>query len=297
VDAWKQILPQGSAEGRMISYPWDLIEHNAVTLAQDVPGPGVECEWTWGPDSVAVVGPRERLYVHATAAIEPQVVVDTRPGPVIIDREADVQSFSRIEGPTYVGPQSQIVGAKIRASSIGPACRIGGEVEASIVHGYSNKYHDGFLGHSYVGEWVNLGAGTQTSDLRNDYGPVSVTVAGRAVETGLTKVGTFFGDHTKSGLGTLLNTGSVVGAFCNLLPSGRLLPRVVPSFSAIWHGQIQEGPELTQLVATAATAMRRRGCELTGVHAAYFRHLHEATAARRRQLIREGEQRRLRRSV
>ncbi len=89
------------------------------------------------------------------------------------------------------------------------------------MQGYSNKYHDGFLGHTYVGEWVNLGAGTQNSDLRNDYGEVTVTVNGRIVPTGATKVGCFLGDHTKTGLGTLLNTGTNAGAFCNLLPADR----------------------------------------------------------------------------
>ena len=116
--------------------------------------------------------------------------------------------------PRHAGP-----GGKIRAgTTLGPDCRIGGEVEASIVQGHSNKYHDGFLGHAYVGEWVNLGAGTQNSDLRNDYGEVTVTVNGRLVRTGQTKVGCFLGDHTKTGLGTLLNTGTSVGVFCNLLP-------------------------------------------------------------------------------
>src|SRR5437763_1256292 len=153
------------------------------------------------------------------------LVADTTQGPVMVNAHAVVTSFTRLEGPCYVGPYTQIQGAKIRpGTTLGPQCRVGGEVEASIIHGHSNKYHEGFLGHSYVGEWVNLGAGTSNSDLRNDYGEVTVTVAGRRVPTGLTKVGCFLGDHTKTGLGTLLNTGTNAGAFCNLLPGG-LLPR------------------------------------------------------------------------
>ena len=132
------------------------------------------------------------------------------------------------------------MGAKVRGGTIGPKCRIGGEVEASIVQGYANKYHDGFLGHSYIGAWVNLAAGTQTSDLRNDYGTIKVTVAGQRVSTGQTKVGSFIGDHSKTGLGALLNTGSVIGAFCNVLPSGSLLPQEVPSFCQVYFGQIRE---------------------------------------------------------
>src|SRR5262249_705025 len=149
----------------------------------------------------------------------------------------------------YVGPRTHILGAKIRkGTTLGPNCRIGGEVEASIIQGNTNKYHDGFLGHSYVGEWVNLGAGTQTSDLRNDYADVHVTVAGERVATGLNKVGCFIGDHTKTGLGVLLNTGTTVGVFCNLLPAGRLLPKCIPSFCSCWKGALRETSELARLI-------------------------------------------------
>src|SRR5262249_44039725 len=155
-----------------------------------------------------------------------------------------------------------------------------------------------FLGHSYLSEWINFGAGTQTSDLRNDYGKVVVTVNGQKVNTGSSKVGSFIGDHTKTGLNTLLNTGTVAGAFCNLLPTGGLLPKYIPSFCTYWNGRIEEGPELTQAVSIAATVMRRRDCELTSLQAAFFRNLREQTAALRRQVIHESEQRRLvRRSV
>src|SRR5207248_75825 len=180
---------------------------------------------------LAEVVPATLLLLSPTARRDPMVVADTSRGPVVINREAVVTAFSRLEGPCYVGPQTHVLGAKVRAgTTLGPNCRVGGEVEASILHGHSNKYHDGFLGHSYVGEWVNLGAGTHNSDLRNDYGEVTVMVNGRLVPTGLTKVGCFLGDHSKTGLGTLLNTGSNVGIFCNVLPWG-LAPKYVPSFA------------------------------------------------------------------
>src|SRR5262249_16153032 len=155
-----------------------------------------------------------------------------------------------------------------------------------------NKYHDGFLGHSYLGEWVNLGAGTHNSDLRNDYGEVSVVVDGRSGATGLTKVGCFLGDHTKTGVGTLLNTGSSVGAFCNLLPSGTFLPKYIPSFCSWWNGSLAERTDLPALLRTAAEVMRRRGVELPEPQAAVYRLLLEQTAAERRRALREGEQRR-----
>src|SRR5262249_37192887 len=158
-----------------------------------------------------VVGPGDQLRIDPTAHLDPMVLIDTRSGPVVIDGAAVVSAFSRLEGPCYVGPRTQVLGAKVRGgTTLGPDGRGGGGVEASILQGHSNKYHEGFLGHSYVGEWVNLGAGTHTSDLRNDYGEVSVVVNGQRVATGRTKVGSFLGDHTKTGLGTLLNTGSNV---------------------------------------------------------------------------------------
>src|SRR5262249_20302252 len=166
---------------------------------------------------------------------------------------------------------------------------IGGEVEASIVQGHSNKYHDGFLGHAYVGEWVNLGAGTSNSDLRNDYGEVSVAVNGRQVATGRSKVGCFLGDHTKAGLGTLLNTGTAAGVFCNLLPTGGLLPRQVPSFASVWNGALVETGDIDSLLRTADRVMRRRGQALTEAHRALYRTLFEQTAAARRQTIRDAE--------
>jgi UDP-N-acetylglucosamine diphosphorylase/glucosamine-1-phosphate N-acetyltransferase len=246
---------------------------------------------------LTVVGPAEQVQVAASATIEPWVVADTRQGPVLIDQGARLQAFTRLEGPCYVGPESVLLGAKLRGGSIGPHCRIGGEVEASIVHGYSNKYHDGFLGHSYVGAWVNLAAGTQVSDLRNDYGVVRVTIGGAKVATGLTKVGAFIGDHSKTGLNTLLNTGTVVGAFCNLLPWTSLLPQVIPSFCLFGHGYLQERWDLREVFATAATVVQRRGQELTDAQQDVIFALFEQTTDERRRVLRENEQRRLRRSV
>lgn len=297
VESWKQTLPHCQAGGRMIDYPWDLVEANGDTLRQDMLRRIQHGARSYRPANLTVVGPTDQLFVDPTADIDPLVVADTTRGPVFIDRKAMVQAFTRLEGPCYIGPKSAILGAKIRGSTIGPACRVGGEVEASIIHGYTNKYHDGFLGHSYVGEWVNLGAGTQISDLRNDYQPISVTIQGRPVLTGLTKVGSFIGDHTKTGLNTLLNTGAVVGAFCNLLPCGMFLPKVIPSFCKHWNGQLLEETDLSEVIGTAVTVMKRRGCELTANHAVLIRHLHAHTAGSRRQLVLEKEQRRLRRSA
>src|SRR5262245_45566235 len=212
-------LPTHDAGGQVVRYLWDLVDVNAREIERDA--------WLSGPERPrrtdnlpAVVGPADRLVIDPSARVDPMVVADTTGGVVVIDRDAVVTAFTRLEGPCYVGPGTQLLGAKVRAgTSLGPQCRVGGEVESSIVLGWSNKYHDGFLGHAYVGAWVNLGAGTSNSDLRNDYGSVRVIVRGAEVDSGRVKVGCYLGDHTKTGLGALLNTGTNVGAFCNLLPT------------------------------------------------------------------------------
>jgi UDP-N-acetylglucosamine diphosphorylase/glucosamine-1-phosphate N-acetyltransferase len=297
LEQWKHSLPRREAGGRLLRYLWEVVESNGEQIALDA--------WLGEPErprgaqgSPALVGPANRLHVHPSARIDPLVVADTSAGPVVIDREAVVAAFTRLEGPCYVGPGTQVHGAKVRAgTTLGPQCRIGGEVEASIVQGHSNKYHDGFLGHAYVGEWVNLGAGTQNSDLRNDYGEVRVTVNARQVATGRSKVGCFLGDHTKAGLSTLLNTGTSAGIFCNLLPTGGLLPRHLPSFTSVWNGVLVECADLQALLRTAAVVMRRRGRALDEAHQALYSHVLDETAGMRRQAIRDGETRRLRRSA
>jgi UDP-N-acetylglucosamine diphosphorylase/glucosamine-1-phosphate N-acetyltransferase len=294
---WKTILPHRPAGGRLLRYLWDAIDHNGEQIALDA--------WLSKPerprqlaDAVSLVGPTDQLIIDPSASIDPFVVADTRGGPVVIERGAVITAFTRLEGPCFIGARTQVHGAKIRGgTTLGPDCRMGGEIEATIVQGRSNKYHDGFLGHAYLGEWVNLGAGTQNSDLRNDYGEVRITVNGRAMNSGRSKVGCYLGDHTKTGLSTLLNTGTNAGIFCNLLPTGGLLPKFVPSFANVWNGSLVENNDLPALLHTAATVMRRRGQTLSDAQRALYALVLEQTAALRRQAIREGETRRLRRSA
>lgn len=284
----KQSLPCRPAGGRLVRYPWDLIENNAEQLCLDF----VRCR-SWPMENVeimpAVVGPRDRLWLSASAHVDPMVVFDTRMGPVIVAEHAVITAFSRLEGPCYVGPHTHIAGASVRGSSFGPQCRIGGEVEASIIHGHSNKHHDGFLGHAYIGEWVNLGAGTCNSDLRNDYGPIQVPVQGEPTLTGLTKVGCFVGDHTKTGLVALLNTGTSIGIFCNILPAGRLAPKHMPSFTTWWNGSLRESADWTHLLTTARTMMQRRGQQLSDAQIAMYLHVFDETALERRRALRQAE--------
>ena len=215
------------------------------------------------PDGTIVLGPRERIAVRG-AVVEPGVVFDVRKGAVVLDRGAEVRSGTRIEGPCWIGAESRIVGGFIRGSAIGPACVVRGEVSASVFQGYANKAHDGFVGHSVIGQWANLGAGTTTSNLKNTYGPVRLDVAGERIETGRTFLGSFVGDHAKTAIGTMLSTGTVVGAGANVL-GGAPVPRYVAPFT--WGAA---GERMTEagFLRIAGRVMPRRGVELTAERSA-----------------------------
>jgi UDP-N-acetylglucosamine diphosphorylase/glucosamine-1-phosphate N-acetyltransferase len=293
---WKESLPVQTVGGVMMDRPWDLVEHNADALEADGRFWRTNRE-TILPSRASLIGPADDLLVHPTARVEPLVLIDTTKGPVLIDEGAVVQAFSRLEGPCYIGPQTQVMAGRLKGVAVGPQCRVGGEVEVSIIHGHSNKAHEGFLGHSYLGEWVNFGAGTQTSDLRNDYGNVSLILNGHKVDTGLLKVGAFVGDHTKTSIDTLFNTGSVCGPFGMLVASGTLLPRSIPAFSQVINNRIIERTDLGQMFRTAKTMMGRRNVAWTDAHEDFFLDLYERTANERRHAQGESERRFTRRVV
>jgi UDP-N-acetylglucosamine diphosphorylase/glucosamine-1-phosphate N-acetyltransferase len=164
------------------------------------------------------------------ASVEPGVVFDVRHGPVVIEEGAEVLSGTRLEGPIYVGSGTRVYGGYIRRCVFGPECRIRGELASTVFLGYGNKAHDGFIGHSVVGHWVNLGAGTTTSNLKNTYGPVRLEVGGTRIETGRSNLGTLFGDHAKTAIGTMLATGTVVGAGANVFGTPNP-PKYIPAFA------------------------------------------------------------------
>jgi UDP-N-acetylglucosamine diphosphorylase/glucosamine-1-phosphate N-acetyltransferase len=275
--------------GKWFDYLWDVMLANPEEIAADFEAAGRSGVQGQLHESAAVLGPRERLFVGEGAEIQPFVCIDTRHGPVTIEAGCEVHPFTRIEGPCYVGARSILLGAKIReGTSIGPMCRVGGEVEESIIHGYSNKYHDGFLGHAYVGEWVNLGALTTNSDLKNDYSTVTVYIGGKPVDTGSTKVGSFIADHVKTSIGTLLNTGSVVGTMAVLVATGAPLPKYIPPFTWYLNGVMSKGFGLNALLASAQTAMSRRKVQMTPQDDQLLRRVHELTADERMDYVRKG---------
>ena len=273
--------------GHVLKSPWELLEQNSSQLTLDhTSRPRVNAQELSDP-RIAVLGDPDQVFVDASARIDPFVVIDAQHGPVWIDADARVQAFTRLEGPCYIGQQTQLFRANVREGcSIGPVCRVGGEIEESILHSHSNKYHDGFLGHSYICPWVNLGANTINSDLKNDYSNVRVLVDGEMIDSGSTKVGCFIGDHTKTALASLFNTGSFVGVMSLILPGGELLPKVIPSFSRIWHGELELLPDgIESSLAVARIAMGRRNLELKPAAEALLRHTYSQTETDRLRCI------------
>ena len=275
-------------EAQMVRYLWDLVIRNAEVIQADFErfkrtldsnGMFKHCE----VDDQALLYEVDRVYIGKGSKIDGHVVLDARSGPIFIGSNVHIQPFTRVEGPCFVGEGSILVGGKIRGgTSIGPHCRMGGEVEQSIFQGYSNKYHEGFLGHSFVGEWVNLGALTTNSDLKNNYGPVKVVVNGDLVDSGETKVGAFIGDHAKTGIGTLLNTGVTIGFASNVFGGGMIKQKSIPSF--FWGGaQGGETYRLEEAIKTAEVVMQRRGKELTAANVDLFKKVFQLTDKERRE--------------
>ncbi len=249
--------PEVTIEGMVLHGAYDLVtalEHLLVADAADFtqePGDPL-------PEGSIVIGDPADVVILG-GSVEPGVVFDVRAGAVVVEQHAYVKSETRFEGPVYVGPGSEILGGIVRQCSIGPRCKVRGEIASSVLLGYANKVHDGFVGHSVVGRWVNLGAGTTTSNLKNTYGPVRLDIAGARVETGRQYLGTMFGDHAKVAIGTMLDTGTVVGTGANIFGSPRTPKYLVPF---AW-GSTGERMTGDGFLTVATRVMPRRSVEVT----------------------------------
>lgn len=253
---------------RLIAYPWELPLSNEDELRRQLHDAGQQHGEVYLGAQLVQPG---RIRIDPGARVKPGAVLDAEDGPIWIAENALIDANAVVQGPCYVGPGSTVrPGALISGgTTIGPVCKIGGEVKASIIHGYSNKQHDGFLGHSYVGPWVNLGADTVTSDLKNTYGAIRVAVNGVGVESGQHFVGAFIGDHAKTGIGTVLPTGGVVGVAANVFTQ-RPVPKFVPSFA--WLTDAGLSPcRVDKAEQIARTVMGRREVELSDAECELFR--------------------------
>ena len=243
--------------------PADLLERIGENITGDLAL--VHSSYRQQP-GLLVEGNAAHLHVHESARISPHAVFDTTTGPVVIDSEAKIAAFSFVKGPAYIGKFTQLDQCRFSNSIAGKNCRLGGEIADSILGDYSNKHHDGFLGHSLVGDWVNLGALTTTSDLKNNYGEIRLRYAGATYPTGTIKFGSIIGDYAKTAIGTLLGTGTIVGVGANLFGESHWSGEIAPF---TWGNGGEYEREL--FIRDAGRMMQRRGQSVSAELASILR--------------------------
>ncbi len=241
---------------------YDVFRHNGAQIRADFR------RVTAGRLSAPVADFATTVYAPEQVFLEPgarvrAAVLNAENGPIYLGLGAEVQEGALIRGPFVLGAGSVIsMGAKIRGdTTVGPGCKVGGEVSNSVVMGFSNKSHEGYLGNSVIGEWCNLGADTNTSNLKNNYADVRLYHygTGQFEPTGLQFCGLMMGDHAKVGINTMFNTGTVVGVGANVFGSN-FPPKFVPDFS--WGGSDGRRWELDKFLETEQRVMVRRQCTL-----------------------------------
>lgn len=247
----------------VVNYLWDLVYLNGKEIQNDFK------IFTKGKSSAKKKFPgvnfinKKNIFIGKDVEIKPGVVLDASTGPIFIERNVTIFPNAVIQGPVYVGDSSKIKScATIYPNvSIGKICKVGGEVEDSIIHPYTNKQHSGFLGHSYLGSWINLGADTNNSDLQNNYGSITVQVNGKRINSGKQFIGLIMGDHSKTAINTMFNTGTVVGFSSNVFGAG-FPPKYFPSFG--WGGnELMQEYKLSKAIETAKAVFARRDKEFT----------------------------------
>ena len=270
-------LAELDVELPLLEYPHDLVRWNLEAFAENL-----EHRLASGVYKEVADG----VFAAEGATLGDYVVTDTSDGPVVLDENATIGPYCYFNGPAYLGPGARVIehSAIKDAVSIGQTTKIGGEVEASIIEPYTNKQHHGFLGHSYLGSWINLGSGTCNSDLKNTYGNVKVECRGHKIDTGMQFVGCVIGDYAKTAINTSIFTGKSIGA-CSMVYG--FATTNVPSFVnyARTFGQVSE---LTAevMVATQKRMFQRRQVEQRPCDIQLLHDMYELTR-RERQLADE----------
>lgn len=234
--------------------PAQLLKNFPTAFEHDIAllNPG---EFKTSNDEHEIDGDPSALYIHHSAQVSRRAFFDTRKGAIVIDANAVVSPFSLLTGPAYIGPESQLDRVSFSNSRCGRNCRLGGEIADSIIGSYSNKHHEGFLGHSLVGDWVNLGALTTTSDLKNNYGEVKLQIAETQFASGVIKLGSIIGDFSKTSIGTMLNTGTIIDVGC-LLYSPVSSAKYYPPF--FWGGSEPDVYQFERFLHDIEAIMARR---------------------------------------
>lgn len=278
-------------DARLLRRPWDLLDALRPALVRDVAAhtdgsssssPLSDRSHATVHDSVTSVQP-EQIHLAPGATIRPGALLNAEDGPIYVDENAVVHERAVVRGPCYVGPRTRVkIGANVEGTAVGTWCKLGGEVHDCILQSFSNKSHAGFLGHAYLGRWCNLGADTNNSNLKNDYGKVSAYVpeTQQFENTGRQFAGLFMGDHSKCGINTMFNTGTVIGTNCNLF-GGDFPPRYVPPFS--WGGAAHGFTEyrLEKALEVAEHVMGRRDTAFTEADRSLLTTLFERTQPER----------------
>jgi len=258
-------LPTKKVDVKLYNYLWEMIRDNGSEIVKDAEALSKDNSAftnTKDFEGVSFIN-AEKIFIKKNVNIKHGVVIDAAKGAVYIDENVFIYPNAVIEGPVYIGKDSKIkIGAAIYENvSIGSNCKIGGEVEDAIILPYTNKQHSGFIGHSYLGSWVNLGADTNCSDLKNNYSTVIVKLNGKTIDTGSQFLGVIIGDHSKTAINTVFNTGTIVGISSNIFGAG-FPEKYIPSFS--WGGA--DGLttyELNRSIQTAKIVFGRRNKEFT----------------------------------
>ena len=277
-------VPKIEIEATLVKYPWDLVYANETELVNDFLVLTKRTKRVAGREDVhksAILIAKKNIHIGRQSVVGAGAVLDASDGPIFVGKGVRIFPTAVIEGPCFIGDGSMIkVGAKIYGNTaIGPSCKVGGEVEHSILHSHANKQHDGFLGHSYIAPWVNLGAGTTTSNLKNTYGSIRVNVNGESVDSGKMFVGMIAGDHVKIGINGTIDTGTVIGPSTNIYGTS-LPPKYVPPFTWGTTGAFSTY-DVERAVNVAETVMGRRGVTASESYKRLFRHIFELTSNER----------------
>ncbi|OHB89150.1 MAG: hypothetical protein A3D13_08625 [Planctomycetes bacterium RIFCSPHIGHO2_02_FULL_40_12] len=267
---------------RLVKYPWDLIDSNKEQITSDFTSyikNGLIQRNKY--EGVHLINDSQ-IFTGKNTIIKPGCVLDAENGPIFIGNNVKISPNSVIEGPAFIGDNAVIQPiSRIReGSNVGRVCKIGGEIMNTIIQDYSNKQHDGFLGDSYIGSWVNLGAGTVNSNLTNTYGTVKVQMFDKIIDTGQTFLGMIMGDHTKTAINTRFMTGSIIGFACNILMT-RTPPKFIPSFS--WYSDnVTRTYDIKRELQIAKRMMARRNKKMTRNEEKVFKTIFALTETERK---------------
>ena len=272
----KEIEINGEVGWKMLSRPWEIFEWAGEQIERDYEILTKNSTSQVLPDHCICIGPTDQLFIEEGAEVL-NATFNTSHGPVYIGRDAKVMEGSRVRGPFMMGEGAVLkMNAKIYGATVlGPYCKVGGEVSNSVFQGYSNKGHDGYLGNSVIGYWCNLGADTNTSNLKNNYSSVKVYsyLEQDYVNSNRQFVGTLMGDHCKTGINTMLNTGTVLGVNVNIV-GGDFPPKFIPSFSWVNRQKLYTY-RLDKAVDVAKAVMARRQQTLSDIEFSILNHLFE----------------------